>query len=76
MIKYLAIASFFLLIACAEQLTPDEQAYKEYCASQKGAWMKMPELHEGKPTGKICYGCMPDEKNHLCTQAEYEEFVK
>jgi hypothetical protein len=65
-----------LLSACAEQLTPEEQSYKEYCASHKGAWMKMSELKDGQLTGKTCYGCMPDEKNHLCTQQEYEAFVK
>lgn len=76
MMKYLAVASLFLLIACAEQLTPEQNAYKEYCASHSGAWMKMSELHDGKPTGNTCYGCMPDEKNHLCTQQEYEAFGK
>jgi len=66
-----------LLISCtAEQLTQENQAYKEYCLSQNGAWMKMSELKDGVPTGKTCYGCMPDEKNHICTQQEYEEFMK
>jgi hypothetical protein len=66
-----------MLVSCVtEQLTADEQAYKEYCAKNNGAWMKMSELKDGQPTGKTCYGCMPDEKNHICTQQEYEEFAK
>jgi hypothetical protein len=74
-IKFFSLA-IILLTACTEQLTAEEQSYKEYCASHKGAWMKMSELKDGQPTGKTCYGCMPDEKNHLCTQQEYEAFVK
>jgi hypothetical protein len=75
-IQVLALTALLLLTACAEQLTPEEQEYKEFCKQQKGAWMKMSELKEGNPTGKTCYGCMPDEKNHICTKEEYEEFVK
>src|SRR5574341_1078139 len=67
---------FVLLVACTERLTSEEQTYKEFCIEHKGAWMKMTELKDGKPVGPACYGCMPDEKNHICTQQEYEEFVK
>ncbi len=74
--KTAIVIGLFLLIACTEQLTTEQQAYKEYCTSYSGAWMKMSELKEGQPTGKTCYGCMPDEKNHLCTQVEYEAFGK
>jgi hypothetical protein len=76
--KQLFLAGLFalLLIACTEQLTVQEQAYKEYCAEKGGAWMKMSELKDGHPTGNTCYGCMPDEKNHICTKEEYEEFIK
>ena len=66
-----------MLIACTEiKLTPEQQTYKEYCAEKEGAWMKMSELKDGHPTGNTCYGCMPDEKNHICTKEEYEESVK
>jgi hypothetical protein len=66
-----------LLMACtAEKITTEDQTYKEYCAEKGGAWMKMSELKDGKPTGNTCFGCMPDEKNHICTQQEYEEFIQ
>lgn len=65
-----------LLTACTEQLTKEEQTYKDYCLQTRGAWMKMSELKEGMPTGKTCYGCMPDEKNHVCTQEEYKVLIK
>jgi hypothetical protein len=71
-----AVILLLLLIACTEHLASAQQTYKDYCLSHKGAWMKMSELKEGKPVGPACYGCMPDEKNHICTQQEYEEFVK
>ena len=77
-LKMKAYALLLLMLAscAAEQLTIEQQTYKDYCTSHNGAWMKMSELKEGQPTGKTCYGCMPDEKNHICTQQEYEEFVK
>jgi hypothetical protein len=72
-----AIVLLILFAACsAEHLTIEQQTYKDYCLSHNGAWMKMTELKEGMPVGPACYGCMPDEKNHLCTQQEYEEFTK
>ena len=75
--KTLALLICLFLIGCtAEQLTAEQQSYKDYCVSHNGAWMKMSELKDGHPTGKTCYGCMPDEKNHICTKEEYEKFVK
>lgn len=75
--KRILALMFIILISCTSgQLTDKEQAYKGYCAEKGGAWMKMSELKDGQPTGKTCYGCMPDEKNHICTKEEYEEFVK
>ncbi len=71
------ILMIILLAGCAaEQISTEQQTYKEYCAEKGGAWMKMSELKEGKPTGNTCYGCMPDDKNHICMQQEYEEFIK
>ena len=63
---------FVFLAACGETLTPEQQTYKEFCTETDGMWMKMPAMEDGKPTGESCYGCMPDEQNHLCTQEEYE----
>ena len=60
------------LNACEGALTKEQQAYKEFCAEKNGMWMKMSAMEDGKPTVESCYGCMPDEKNHLCTQEEYE----
>ena len=74
--KTAVILALVLLAACAETLSAEQQEYKDYCQSHNGAWMKMSELKDGQPTGKTCYGCMPNEKNHICTQEEYEEFVK
>jgi len=69
--KYILLC-LVLLTACTEQLTAEQQTYKEYCFSHSGGWMKMSELHDGKPTGNTCYGCMPDNKNHICTLEEYK----
>lgn len=66
----------FLLAGCApEQLTPDEAAYEQFCEQTNGAWMKMSEMKDGKVVGPSCYGCMPDDKNHLCTQQAYEAYL-
>ncbi len=68
----LTILLLAMLMACTEQLTPEQQAYMEYCFSHNGAWMKMNELKDGKIIGPPCFGCMPDEKNHICTLEEYK----
>jgi hypothetical protein len=68
----LLLIPLLLLIACSEQLTPEEQKYKEFCSEVEGMWMKMSPIEDGKVTGEPCYGCMPDEANHYCTQEEYE----
>jgi hypothetical protein len=71
----LFLLALIILISCVpEQLTQEQQAYKDYCLSHDGAWMKMSELKDGHPTGNTCYGCMPDEKNHICTLEEYKTF--
>ena len=66
---------FLLLVACSQPLTAEQEVYKSYCGETDGMWMKMAELHNGEPTGTSCYGCMPDEENHLCTQEEYEAMI-
>ena len=69
------ILLLIILTACStETLTQEQLEYRDFCAQQGGAWMKMSELHDGHPTGKTCYGCMPDERNHLCSREEYEGF--
>jgi len=74
--KYILALLLVLLAACSpEQLTPEQQEYKDFCRDTDGMWMKMSPLLDGKVTGDPCYGCMPDEKNHLCTQAEYEAMI-
>ncbi len=66
-----------LLIACAQEpLTSEQTTFKEMCIAKGHQWMKMSEMKEGMMTGKPCYGCMPDEKTHICTQTEYEEYIK
>ncbi|MBI4146218.1 hypothetical protein HY489_02675 [Candidatus Woesearchaeota archaeon] len=64
-----------LLLACSTTLTPEEQSYKELCTKNNHAWMRMSELKDGHPTGNTCYGCMPDEKNHLCSKEEYDALL-
>ncbi len=73
---YVLLALIMLASCSTEQLTKEQQDYKKYCQETGGAWMKMSELKEGIPTGRTCYGCMPDEANHLCDRAEYEVFEK
>ena len=68
----LLLLVLMLLVACSQELTSEQQAYKEFCLENDGSWMKMSEMKDGSPTGRTCHGCMPDEKNHLCTRAEYE----
>ncbi len=69
--KLLAIATLIALLACTVQLTPEQQEFKTICAEHNDPWMKMSEMKNGFVIGKPCYGCMPDEKNHICTQEEY-----
>ena len=73
--KVIFVIALIFLISCSEQLTQEQQEYKEFCAETSGNWMKMSALKDGSPTGETCYGCMTDEKNHLCTKAEYEGFL-
>ena len=73
--KVFYIMMFVFLVACGKPLTVEEQEYKDFCKETDGMWMKMSELHDGEPTGKTCNGCMPDEKNHLCTKEEYEAIL-
>jgi len=72
---YIVVLALFLLVACSEPLTAEQEAYKSFCKETDGMWMKMAEMHEGEPTGRTCYGCMPDEENHLCTKEEYEAML-
>jgi len=70
---------FFILvlfvIACTQQeLTQEQSSFRELCLTKGHQWMKMSEMEEGVLTGPACYGCMPDAKNHLCTQNDYEEY--
>jgi len=74
--KY-TIILLLLLAACSQaELSQEQSAFKEKCTANKHQWMKMSEMKEGMMTGPPCQGCMLDEKTHLCTQTEYEEYVK
>jgi len=65
------------LLACStEQISNEQSLFKEKCLANGHQWMKMSEIKDGMMTGPPCYGCMPDEKNHICTQEEYEAYVK
>ena len=64
-----------LLIACApDELTQEQATYREKCLNDGNPWMLMSEVKDGQVIGQSCYGCMPDERNHICTQTEYEQF--
>jgi len=74
--KY-GIFCLLMLAACTtEQLTAEQQHFKERCIEDGNQWMKMSEMKEGMMTGPPCDGCMPDGKTHICTQQEYEEYVR
>jgi len=66
----------FFLAGCSQELTAEQQAFKERCVGAEHQWMKMSEMKDGMMVGEPCYGCMADEKTHLCTQIEYEEYLK
>ncbi len=69
--------ALLLLAACAkEHLTQEQMAFKEKCIADGHQWMKMSEMKDGMMSGPPCYGCMADEKNHICTQQAYEEHIK
>ena len=71
--KTAIVMLLLLLIACStEVLTPEQQAYKELCMKHHNAWMLMSAMNDGKIVGQPCYGCMPDEKNHICDMDEYQ----
>jgi len=75
--KQLALIALLILVACStEQLSNEQAIFKEKCLADGNQWMKMSEMKEGTMTGPPCYGCMPDEKSHICSQAEYEAHVK
>jgi len=75
--KTAALLTLLLLSACAQvRLSQEQMELKEMCLSKGHQWMKMSEMKEGMITGSPCYGCMPDEKSHICNQAEYEAYVK
>ncbi|RJQ22101.1 hypothetical protein C4580_01350 [Candidatus Woesearchaeota archaeon] len=65
-----------ILAACAEeQLTSEQQEYKSLCDQDNNPWMLMNEMKDGKIIGPSCYGCMPNERNHICTREEYKTFA-
>ena len=72
---FVLVLLLVFLNACEGNLTAEQQSYKEFCAEANGMWMKMSAMEDGKPTGESCYGCMPDEQNHFCTQEEYEAML-
>lgn len=74
--KFAALLLLFLLACAQEPLTAEQDTYKEICLANEHQWMKMSEMKEGMMTGKPCYGCMPDEKTHICAQNEYEVYAK
>ncbi len=74
--KLTALFLLFLFACAQEPLTAGQEAFKEICQSKGHQWMKMSEMKEGMMTGKPCYGCMPDEKTHICAKTEYEAYLK
>lgn len=70
----LRLLLLLFLVGCTTTLTQEQQAFKETCVQHGDLWMEMSEMKNGFVVGKPCYGCMPDEKNHICTQEEYLTF--
>ena len=71
------ICLLLFITACTVQSTPQEQnPFEQACRANNHAWMKMAHIVEGMIVGPACDGCMPDGKNHLCSQQEYEEHLK
>lgn len=66
---------FLLLIACApDELTQEQATYREKCLADGNPWMLMSQVQDGQVVGPSCHGCMPDERHHICTLAEYDKF--
>lgn len=75
--KITMILLLLLLSACAPKLTPQQEDFKKLCESNKHMFMKMTPIKDGFPTGDpACYGCMPDQKNHVCDVEEYKGLIK
>ncbi len=76
-IQYPVLFLIFLLGCAQVNLSKEQIAFKEKCLAEGHEWMNsMSEMKEGMMAGPPCPGCMPDEKNHICTQEEYEAYVK
>lgn len=71
----LALVFLLLIAACAaETLTLEQAEFKKICAENNDPFMLMSETKNGQVVGPACYGCMPDERNHICTLEEYRRF--
>ncbi len=56
------------------QLSPS-QNFEQICRDTGDQWMKMIPIKDGRVTSELeCFGCMPDEKNHICNLNEYLTF--
>lgn len=69
------IAILLLLSGCAaETLTPAQQEFQQACLANNDPFMLMSEMKNGQVIGPSCHGCMPDERNHICSLDEYQRF--
>lgn len=72
-----ALIFLVLLVACSNKtLTFEQNVFKEKCLAGGHQWMKMSEMKDGIMSGPPCDGCMPDQKSHICSQEEYEKYIK
>lgn len=63
-------------VSKATQLTPPSN-FERICENNGDSWMKMKPMKDGKfVSNSECFGCMPDEKNHICSISEYLNFDK
>lgn len=62
------------VISKQNQLTSSPN-FEQICKDNGHPWMKMEPMKDGRFTSNsACFGCMPDEKNHICNLEEYLNF--
>ncbi len=49
--------------------------FRDDCKSAGGSWMLMePMKNNTVVSEKMCWGCMADDRNHICNQQELEDY--
>ena len=65
----------FFLVSCSDNFTTQDADFRELCLTRGDDWMIMPETIDGRVTGSSCYGCMPNQRNHICKRDQYEAYI-